>query len=144
MYLIISGLGFVKKISNELRMDVGKSQFEDFYETGPSLLSFKWAVTWNSAWIYIWYIVYRNTGYRKLLEYLFWMQDPQLSNGAHQPGHLLEEGFLEAEAYSVSRKTKVLYLYLTSQGYLMIPFVIHLSISCSSVFQFVCLSQSFG
>lgn len=42
----------------------------------------------------------RNTGYRKLLEYLFWMQDPQLSNGAHQPGHLLEEGFLEAEAYS--------------------------------------------
>ena len=42
----------------------------------------------------------RSTGYRKLLEYLFWMQDPQLSNGAHEPGHLLEEGFLEADTYS--------------------------------------------
>ncbi|CAG2238484.1 Leucine-rich repeat-containing protein 9 [Mytilus edulis] len=42
----------------------------------------------------------RNTGYRKLLEYLFWMQDPQLSNGANEPGHLLEEGFLEAQTYS--------------------------------------------
>ncbi|XP_063435746.1 leucine-rich repeat-containing protein 9-like [Mytilus trossulus] len=42
----------------------------------------------------------RNTGYRKLLEYLFWMQDPQLSNGANEQGHLLEEGFLEAQTYS--------------------------------------------
>ncbi|XP_063400283.1 uncharacterized protein LOC134684896 [Mytilus trossulus] len=46
----------------------------------------------------------RNTGYRKLLEYLFWMQDPQLSNGANEPGHLLEEGFLEAQTYSDLRR----------------------------------------
>ena len=50
------------------------------------------------------------------------MQDPQLSNGAHEPGHLLEEGFLEADTYSVSDSEDDLFVYTLSLSfsYLMI------------------------
>jgi len=43
----------------------------------------------------------RNVGYKKLLEYLFWMWDPSLPGGANEPERILEEGFMEAETYTV-------------------------------------------
>ena len=43
----------------------------------------------------------RNVSYKKLLEYLFWMWDPSLTGGAHEPERILEEGFMDAETYMV-------------------------------------------
>ncbi|XP_053406324.1 leucine-rich repeat-containing protein 9-like isoform X5 [Mercenaria mercenaria] len=45
------------------------------------------------------YISNRNLGYKKLLEYLFWMWDPSLPGGCNEPERILEEGFMDAENY---------------------------------------------
>lgn len=50
-------------------------------------------------------LFYRNTAYKKLLEYLFWMWDPQLPGGAQEPTRVLEEGFLDADSYQVKQIT---------------------------------------
>lgn len=45
------------------------------------------------------YISNRNLGYKKLLEYLFWMWDPSLPGACNEPERILEEGFMDAENY---------------------------------------------
>ncbi|XP_052269181.1 leucine-rich repeat-containing protein 9-like isoform X5 [Dreissena polymorpha] len=45
------------------------------------------------------YISNRSVGYKKLLEYLFWMWDPALSGGTLEPERVLEEGFMDADNY---------------------------------------------
>ncbi|XP_052769048.1 leucine-rich repeat-containing protein 9-like isoform X3 [Mya arenaria] len=46
------------------------------------------------------FISNRNVGYKKLLEYLFWMWDPSLPGGTNEPERILEEGFMDAENYT--------------------------------------------
>ncbi|KAK3093172.1 hypothetical protein FSP39_012192 [Pinctada imbricata] len=41
----------------------------------------------------------RNHSYKKLLEYLFWMWDPNLPGGEHEACRVLEDGFMDAESY---------------------------------------------
>lgn len=44
---------------------------------------------------------FRNTAYKKLLEYLFWIWDPQLPGGFHETTRVLEEGYMDAISYKV-------------------------------------------
>lgn len=44
---------------------------------------------------------FRNTAYKKLLEYLFWIWDPQLPGGFHETTQVLEEGYMDAISYKV-------------------------------------------
>lgn len=48
--------------------------------------------------------VSRNVAYKKLLEYLFWIWDPQLPGGQNEPERILEEGFMDSENYKVRRR----------------------------------------
>jgi len=43
----------------------------------------------------------RQTAYKKHIEYLFWVWDPQLTDGQNKLLHTLEEGFMSANAYCV-------------------------------------------
>lgn len=43
----------------------------------------------------------KNTAYKKLLEYLFWMWDPDMAGGAMEPARVPEEGFMDAETYKM-------------------------------------------
>ncbi|KAL3874482.1 hypothetical protein ACJMK2_037491, partial [Sinanodonta woodiana] len=45
------------------------------------------------------YITNRNMSYKKNLEYLFWMWDPELAGGTHAPTRILEEGFMDKDTY---------------------------------------------
>ena len=44
---------------------------------------------------------FRNGSYKKLLEYLFWVWDPELPGGLHEHSRILEEGFMDPETYRV-------------------------------------------
>ena len=46
---------------------------------------------------------FRNTAYKKMLEYLFWTWDPHLPGGVHEKTRILEEGFMDAISYKVSK-----------------------------------------
>lgn len=46
----------------------------------------------------------RNTAYKKLLEYLFWIWDPQLPGGFHETTRVLEEGYMDAISYKALGK----------------------------------------
>ncbi|XP_064621486.1 leucine-rich repeat-containing protein 9-like isoform X3 [Lineus longissimus] len=41
----------------------------------------------------------KNTQQRKLLEYLFWVWDPEVPGGQTEPARVLEEGFLDADTH---------------------------------------------
>ncbi|KAK7487003.1 hypothetical protein BaRGS_00021673, partial [Batillaria attramentaria] len=43
----------------------------------------------------------KNTAYKKLLEYLFWMWDPDMPGGSMEPARVPEEGFMDAETYKM-------------------------------------------
>ena len=43
----------------------------------------------------------RQNAYKKQLEYLFWIWDPELSGGHTEPARVLEEGFMSASTYQV-------------------------------------------
>ncbi|XP_074662952.1 leucine-rich repeat-containing protein 9-like [Tubulanus polymorphus] len=45
------------------------------------------------------YCTTKNPSYKKLLEYLFWVWDPELAGGHMEPKRVLEEGFMDAESY---------------------------------------------
>lgn len=46
--------------------------------------------------------MFRNTNYKRLLEYLFWIWDPDMPGGGNEPARVPEEGFMDAESYKVS------------------------------------------
>ncbi|CAL1540956.1 unnamed protein product [Lymnaea stagnalis] len=41
----------------------------------------------------------KNTAYKKSLEYLFWMSDPEMEGGVSEAFRIPEEGFMDAETY---------------------------------------------
>ncbi|XP_005098353.1 leucine-rich repeat-containing protein 9 [Aplysia californica] len=41
----------------------------------------------------------KNTAYKKSLEYLFWMSDPEMPGGHNESARIPEEGFLDGETY---------------------------------------------
>ena len=43
----------------------------------------------------------RNTAYKKSLEYLFWISDPEMAGGSNEHTKIPEEGFLDREVYMV-------------------------------------------
>ncbi|KAL8572554.1 hypothetical protein ACOMHN_040458 [Nucella lapillus] len=43
----------------------------------------------------------KNTAYKKLLEYLFWIWDPEIAGGSMEPARVPEEGFRDAETYKM-------------------------------------------
>ena len=43
----------------------------------------------------------RNTAYKKSLEYLFWMSDPEMAGGSNEHTRIPEEGFLDGDVYMV-------------------------------------------
>jgi len=43
----------------------------------------------------------RQTSYKKHIEYLFWIWDPQLTPGRNELLQTLEEGFMSADTYCV-------------------------------------------
>jgi hypothetical protein len=45
----------------------------------------------------------RNTTYKKLLEYLFWIWDPNLPGGVHETTRVVEEGFMDSMSYKVRK-----------------------------------------
>ena len=47
------------------------------------------------------YFSSRNSSFKKLLEYLFWVHDPTLPGGAHERERVLEEGFMDADTHLV-------------------------------------------
>ena len=53
----------------------------------------------------------RNTAYKKLLEYLFWVWDPEMPGGSMEPARVPEEGFLDAETYKVQGNTLIHLLF---------------------------------
>ncbi|XP_062619612.1 leucine-rich repeat-containing protein 9-like isoform X3 [Saccostrea cucullata] len=46
----------------------------------------------------------RNTAYKKQLEYLFWIWDPNLPGGVHESTRVMEEGFMDAMSYKALGK----------------------------------------
>ena len=36
-----------------------------------------------------------------MTEYLFWVWDPEVPGGLHEPARILKEGFMDAEMYKV-------------------------------------------
>ena len=48
-------------------------------------------------------VVLRNTSHRKLLEYLFWVWNPEVAGGLTEPSRVLEAGFHDADTYKVLR-----------------------------------------
>ncbi|CAG5119813.1 unnamed protein product, partial [Candidula unifasciata] len=55
------------------------------------------AITENSKGEY--YPGSKNTAYKKSLEYLFWMSDPEMVGGSTESYRIPEEGFMDAETY---------------------------------------------
>ena len=47
------------------------------------------------------HILIRNSSYKKLLEYLFWIHDPELPGGSTEQQRILEDGFMDAATYKV-------------------------------------------
>ncbi|XP_025105112.1 leucine-rich repeat-containing protein 9-like isoform X2 [Pomacea canaliculata] len=43
----------------------------------------------------------KNTNYKRLLEYLFWIWDPDMPGGWNEPARVPEEGFMDAESYKM-------------------------------------------
>ena len=43
----------------------------------------------------------RTTSFKKLLEYLFWIYDPELPGGANELERILEEGFMDPDTLKV-------------------------------------------
>ncbi|XP_070181590.1 leucine-rich repeat-containing protein 9-like isoform X2 [Littorina saxatilis] len=43
----------------------------------------------------------KNVGYKKLLEYLFWIWDPNMPGGHVEPARVPEEGFMDADTYKM-------------------------------------------
>ena len=47
------------------------------------------------------YVLFRSINYKKLLEYLFWVYDPELPGGATEMERVLEEGFMDPDMLKV-------------------------------------------
>ena len=45
--------------------------------------------------------IFRNPGYKNLLEYLFWIWDPEVPGGQTDIARILEDGFPDASTYKV-------------------------------------------
>ena len=56
--------------------------------------------------------VFRNIAYKKLLEYLFWMWDPEMPGGQMEPARIPEEGFMDADTYKVGSPHSTFFLTL--------------------------------
>ena len=41
------------------------------------------------------FIFCRSSAYKKLLEYLFWVWDPDLPGGQHEPRRVIQNGFMD-------------------------------------------------
>ena len=48
-----------------------------------------------------WFVCCRQTAYKKHVEYLFWVRDPELTHGQNELLRTLEEGFMSANTYYV-------------------------------------------
>ena len=53
--------------------------------------------------------IFRNPGYKNLLEYLFWIWDPEVPGGQTDVARILEDGFPDASTYKVCAKLSIFY-----------------------------------